>query len=167
MINNEEFNFITEKMMIDGLDYHYNNYIEHRESLHYYIKDMAIEKLDFNRQKFYSMRHEVVSYINRMGQFKAFADYHNKSELLPTILKFMPLRDKITAHRAIDKPRKNDNVPSVIMANNQVHGPVVALWGGNRFILQYKTDKGDLLNFDLIEEHQKIYKEALLLFNDI
>ncbi len=69
------------------------------------------------RTNHHAARHEAVAYINRVGQLAYFfkSDWfgHSVQEKLiaskiPTILALQPIRNKFTAHRQFDSPRKDD-----------------------------------------------------------
>jgi len=89
--------------MIHGLQYHIGKFQDICDEL-----GISTETLHLQ------VRHEVVAYINRMGQFRAFARSSvasargiTKSDT-PTIEKFGIFRDKVSAHRSIDAPKRLD-----------------------------------------------------------
>lgn len=108
--------------MMDALDYHYGNYRKLRAEMRP-VDDLQRRMLEGERhpelveQFFVELRrlkstyqaaiHEVVAYINRLGQFCAFT----KSKLVksrpvcPKTKVFLSVRNKVTAHRSIDDPR--------------------------------------------------------------
>lgn len=87
-----------------GLDYHYSRFMNVLDAL------AAAETTDET-----SLLHEAVAYINRIGQFQSFATSEVVTDVLgdcqamiPKINHLRKFRDKHTAHRSIDKPRKED-----------------------------------------------------------
>jgi hypothetical protein len=141
--------------MMKGMDYHFDNF--------YKCVDEDQEA------------HEVVAYLNRVGQFFDFAcsDYTESKvasplEFLPTICKFIPLRNKHAAHRPLDDPRKNDP------ADQEDHPHYLALMfldgslcdrEGNR-MFQFLDGSGHV-NFTMAKDHPLIMKEAYALIHAI
>lgn len=89
--------------MIHGLQYHIDKFQDICRELGMWTETLHLQ-----------VRHEVVAYVNRMGQFRAFARSGvasargvTKSDT-PTIEKFGIFRDKVSAHRSIDDPRRLD-----------------------------------------------------------
>lgn len=94
--------------MLEGLEYHHDNIIR--------ISD-ALARGDTVPAT--SVDHEAIGYINRFGQFYYFAKSHlvravvvDFAAAIPTICKFMVFRNKTTAHRSIDAPKKDDTEDS-------------------------------------------------------
>jgi hypothetical protein len=94
--------------MMRGMTYHHENFLQ--------LVD-RISKLPFRSgcELKANLIHETVAYVNRLGQFYHFASSSFVSshipdwELrIPTISKFKRIRDKHTAHRSLDKPRRVD-----------------------------------------------------------
>jgi hypothetical protein len=89
--------------MMEGLEYHHDAF------LRLIAKPQAG---DFSAEK--DIIHEVIAYLNRMGQFYYFAKSDFVSRILgstPSIIeieKLSPLRMKNAAHRSYDAPRKED-----------------------------------------------------------
>jgi hypothetical protein len=97
--------------MIDGLEHHYSHFIALVDRL-CTVPAFTNESKAIERQ----LCHEVVAYLNRMGQFyyftkSKFVARHitDATRLIPTIHKFKPLRDKHAAHRSIDYLRPEDS----------------------------------------------------------
>jgi hypothetical protein len=97
--------------MIDGLEHHHSHFMVLVDRL-CTVPAFTNESKAVERQ----LRHEVVAYLNRMGQFyhftkSKFVARHitDATRLIPTILKFKPFRDKYAAHRSIDLPRPEDS----------------------------------------------------------
>jgi hypothetical protein len=92
--------------MMQGLTYHHARFISLVESCHTTAPTIQIAG---------AIRHEVVAYLNRLGQFWAFSESDlvkeccsNPKEILPTFGKLIVFRHKHVAHRSIDKPRSED-----------------------------------------------------------
>ena len=150
--------------MIDGLIYHHSNYIKAMYSLYPFTTETYSNKLkvEKNGMLYKVMRHETIAYLNRLGQFYYFAKSQKSimiCDLMPTIIKFIPLRMKGTAHRALDAPRTNDVEEFSIQLDNLMHGSSKLYFKG-RFILQLRLSNGEFLHFGIIEEHDKIIFEA-------
>lgn len=90
--------------IIEGLEYHHSNWLgivnECRDGLEY---------------KGAVATHEVIAYFNRLGQFYYFARSSwvkarapNAVASLQEVLRLIPFRNKISAHRSIDLPRPED-----------------------------------------------------------
>jgi hypothetical protein len=96
--------------MMLGLDYHHDNFINVVKRL------TEAELTDESRGLKAQLVHEVVAYLNRMGQFHYFMispfvrkQCPDAKTLAPTIEKFLPLRLKHSAHRSIDAPKDDDS----------------------------------------------------------
>jgi len=97
--------------MMKGLDYHHDKFLN-------IISRLA--KVDLNDEAHglkADLLHEVVAYLNRLGQFhyftiSCFVKTHcpTAESLTPTIEHFLVFRHKHSAHRSIDKPQK-ETVP--------------------------------------------------------
>ena len=143
--------------MMNGLDYHYDAYSTNKQRVHY--QDIIL-------------LHDITAYFNRMGQFNSFCNSKfvyealgSGSELIPTITKFMKIRNKATAHRAIDAPRKEDSM--VMQLNNSLI--FSSLTGATRkakdgslsVSIQLKENASDtIITFSLEHEHETIMNEC-------
>lgn len=97
--------------MMRGLEYHNANFcrvVTELASLPF-LDPTALERRLF-------LVHETVAYVNRLGQFYYFASSELVSsavpawsDIIPTIAKFKRVRDKHTAHRSLDVPRRDDD----------------------------------------------------------
>jgi hypothetical protein len=93
--------------MMKGLDYHHANFMK-------IIEKLAIVGMDgIGRDLQVELLHEATAYLNRLGQFYYFltSDFVSKQfptaeSLAPTVTKFVIFRQKYSAHRSIDDPRK-------------------------------------------------------------
>ena len=111
--------------MLGGLDYHHDNFMHAFCLLAPYYERLfsCLRKTNENvsgeslspfptgeeRKLLESLDHEALAYINRLGQFHAFAKSRNLKSLLPRASELMVFRNKHAAHRSIDDPRKEDN----------------------------------------------------------
>ena len=96
--------------MMRGLDYHHENFMKIVSQL--VVAELTDEALGLK----VNLTHEVIAYLNRLGQFHYFliSDFVEEQSpdaktFAPTIEKFLPLRLKHSAHRSIDAPRKEDS----------------------------------------------------------
>jgi hypothetical protein len=92
--------------MMQGLDYHHDNFMKLINRL------VEFDLTDEAHGLKISLSHEVVAYLNRMGQFYYFIDSEfikkhcsTAKSLAPTIDKFFVFRRKHSAHRSIDQRR--------------------------------------------------------------
>ncbi|SMG18942.1 hypothetical protein [Arenibacter troitsensis] len=88
-------NIIGAIDMMEALDYHFNNFIEHGKGA-----------TNINQ------KHEAVAYLNRLGQLYAFtkSDFTKKynsepKAILPKLDELYIFRRKNTAHRSLDAPQ--------------------------------------------------------------
>lgn len=90
--------------MLEGFEYHHDNIIRLSAEL---AKGERVSETNIN--------HEAVAYLNRLGQFYYFtkSDFVGNAisdvdAIIPTIAKFLVFRNKHTAHRSMDAPKKDD-----------------------------------------------------------
>jgi hypothetical protein len=91
--------------MMEGMEYHHDNFVRICGQL---ANGARLDRISLN--------HEAVAYVNRMGQFYAFATskwvkktfIRDPSSLIPTIGRLIVFRRKHAAHRSIDAPRPDD-----------------------------------------------------------
>jgi hypothetical protein len=148
---------------LQGLEYHYNNFINLTQK----INPKSPIDLFTNGKIIKDSSHEMIAYLNRLGQFrefyksKLFNKYRGikKSEMK----KYLYLRDNYSAHRAIDRINHNeqDYYLEILMS-------VGSLWNknGNREF-QYQDKKGKWVRLDLKNEHKLIMKEAYTIIEAI
>ena len=93
--------------MMQGLTYHHARFMSLVESCHTTVPTL---------QTAGALRHEVVAYLNRLGQFWSFSKSDlvkeccpSPEETLPTLSKLIVFRNKHTAHRSIDSPKAEDS----------------------------------------------------------
>ena len=95
ILNKNFLNIQGAVEMMLGLDYHHDNFMR-------IVKRLAeVELTDEARGLEANLTHEVVAYLNRLGQFHYFmisdfvkAQCPNAKTLAPTVEKFLPLRLK-------------------------------------------------------------------------
>jgi hypothetical protein len=86
--------------MIAGLDYHVQSFARLATGP---TRELALHA---------GVDHEAVAYLNRLGQFYAFARSEfvraavpNAMAMIPTVTRLIVFRNKIAAHRSLDAPR--------------------------------------------------------------
>lgn len=133
--------------------------------------------------------HEAVAYINRLGQFYYFATSElvrliiPKPELqLKRISELMIFRNKHSAHRSVDWPKKGDTIenrPYQAMALCSLGGTTwlikepklqvdfkVPMW--KMALRQYQISSGDTwMDFVMERDHPIVISEAYALFQDL
>ncbi len=165
--------------ILKGLEYHFNRYKQFSEKLYNidYSNKLTSKKRKSQRihnHIIYSdMNHEVIAYLNRMGQFYYFANSYevgekikNVEELIPTIVKFIDFRHKQSAHRGTDKQRDGDNSFIMLQFNKVFSGDMVVRIEQN-VVYQLFSGTTNSLQLDLLKEHSKIISEAEELLSKI
>lgn len=112
--------------MLDGLEYHIGKIRTYEKAACRFVANLhslSKTKESFNlaalskRANHHPAVHEAVAYIGRLGQLCAFFESEWFSDVvgeasialkIPSILALMPLRNKHSAHRQQDAPRKDD-----------------------------------------------------------
>lgn len=112
--------------MLDGLEHHIRKIRTYEKAACRYVANLNAltkTKKPFNlsdllkRANYKSVVHDLVAYIGRLGQLSCFfesewfSDVVNESDIalkIPSVLALMPLRNKHSAHRQQDYPRKDD-----------------------------------------------------------
>jgi hypothetical protein len=166
--------------MIGGLEYHYKAFlrlIEQQKIGNFSAEDDVI--------------HEIVAYLNRLGQFYYFA----KSDFVCGILKstpdmveikkILPLRMKNTAHRSYDDPRREDTPELMALqsfgmlslqnfiprdSNNPYELGVddkASKWRKTFQGVQIPLHDGEVCEFFLETDHPKIIQEAFDIFSQV
>lgn len=138
--------------IVNGMKYHFENYLLLEQKLSFYY---TVDYYVTNRELINKMNHESAAFFNRIGQFYYFANSKEVSKYIDNPLdkiskiKFFKIfRDKQSAHRAIDEPRKSD--PRKI---DQLH---------RLFTYQYIIVNGSLLYQIILDEsHSKLQKMSL------
>ncbi len=112
--------------ILDGLEYHIKKIRTYEKRACRFVTDLNVickNKEPFNlpalsrRSNHHPAVHEAVAYIGRLGQLDYFfesdwfGEVVSEAELasgIPSILALIPLRNKHSAHRQQDYPRKDD-----------------------------------------------------------
>ena len=177
--------------MLDGLEYHHTAFMNIIGRLA--GTPFTSEESELCRKQ---LVHEVIAYLNRMGQFYYFAHSSFAKQfvprpdtILPTHVRYKPFRDKHTAHRAIDAPRKEDtpeaqhtyawalsSMGGMGFSPKAGRSPLGSrspfdphfMWRENYFQLQLiGRSPGTALNFSLEKEHPFISMEAYELIEKV
>lgn len=147
--------------IIDWLRYHYNNFrilsLILVES--YTKKTMVGKKLETINK----MKHEATAYINRLWQFYYFVKGIKSDEKtikqIPIIMKFLPLRHKYSAHRAVDIPEWEN--PEYMAQLNRSFSTQFTLIDLELIFQLIWDDTKDDIHFNLLREHENIIREAV------
>jgi len=88
--------------ILAGIEYHYSNFI-----------DLVRQLPSLPGRRFDTVRHEAIAWVNRVGQLHYFCTsplvrQHLANADTPAIDSVLPFRDKHSAHRSIDAPRRED-----------------------------------------------------------
>ena len=95
-----DYTHITGSMQfVEGLEYHYNNFVSHLKAL---ASKACLEDDSM-------LDHEIVAYLNRLGQLYYFVRSLDLLEICPKIVELYLFRKKNTGHRSIDYPLKDDD----------------------------------------------------------
>ncbi|HEU64440.1 MAG TPA: hypothetical protein ENH96_03515 [Chlamydiae bacterium] len=114
-----------------GLEYHYNNFLSH-------LKELAIKK---TLEDDTMLDHEVTAYLNRLGQLSFFLVSQKLMQYCPKIKELLLFRNKNTAHRSIDTPRKEDTLHEQIWQSGALM----------RRIFSGKVNPGNPLEEEMLE----------------
>jgi hypothetical protein len=115
IIKKNELELVGLLDMIDGLKYHFKKFVKMEKIQRKWLKKRFDEQIFFSNGPKKDMIHEIVAYLNRLGQIetlftsKWFVKLIKKKDLAiicPTILALLPLRNKFASHRSIDDPGK-------------------------------------------------------------
>ena len=119
--------------MLSGMDYHLAAVQGHLAAASDYIslsssrlirwEASCLQNVSFNERRpeptaieqehLTQIAHDAVAYINRLGQFYAFAKAKSQNQHLVRAAELLIFRNKHTAHRSIDDPRKEDDYMSM------------------------------------------------------
>jgi hypothetical protein len=149
--------------MMQGLTYHHGRFMNLVEGCHTVVPTI---------QTAGAIRHEVVAYLNRLGQFWTFSrsalvkEYcATPEEILPTFSKLIVFRNKYVAHRSIDMPKAEDtdglqvmNAISLSILGGQLFHPKPNLTAPDLSSVLLKKDS------DWDELRYSLYKNSYLGF---
>ena len=195
LLNTNFLNIQGAVEMMQGLDYHHDNFMKLINRLAEVDLDDEARGLKAN------LLHEVVAYLNRLGQFHYFiistfvtGNCATAKFLTPTIEKFVVFRMKHSAHRSIDKPHGESLHVQQTQAMSMLSiGPKIfetkpgqscnlleakttkdAIehirnnWGKCYWICQLITDgPKDFHNFSIEREHPTIMQEAYAILEQV
>ena len=165
--------FVGALHMIEGFEYHQTQFTKHLQASAGYLgrvdamfallsqdaqpTNIAIPiATETEKSHLEALDHEAIAYLNRVGQFFYFAKSVGKIEAIPTISYLTSFRNKHTAHRSIDAPRKED----------EAHQQMQAMaFGFHRLTLhgmpRYQIiDDGEHKQFCMAEDHPLVMREA-------
>ena len=171
-------NFLTvagAASFLDGLEYHFARYVE-----------IVTRAAAGDESRSESVVHEVVAYMNRLGQFHYFATSDLLKPLVsgvatPTIDELLDFRMKFSAHRSLDKPRRESSATREAQALSlggfgsmwqpkvpKLHWPPPTgseRWRTHHRVFQMKTSEtGDFVNFVMETHHPLVAAEAYDVF---
>lgn len=126
--------------MMAGMDYHHENFC----SLVNQLAQLPFRSAEC-RQLERRAHHEVVAYLNRVGQFYYFgksvlvrgllrAGKRELKDQIPSLISSLPFRHKITAHRSIDFPKECDTGRL-----QEIHAISIGPLGGQMFVPRQST----------------------------
>ncbi len=137
--------------MMNGLDYHHDNFMRIINRLAEVDMSEEADGLKAN------LLHEVVAYLNRLGQFhyfviSTFVRQHCRTptSLTPTVEKFFIFRRKHSAHRSIDQPQnetahvQETQAMSMSSIGGKIFEPKL---GQSCNLLEAKTDADQIAHF--------------------
>ncbi|KAB2911060.1 MAG: hypothetical protein F9K40_01455 [Kofleriaceae bacterium] len=148
--------------MLDGLQYHFENYARHRQAMAPHddavlahqralVVDGSMaepmaravsETLEAAAEPLRGARHEVIAYLNVLGRYYYFA--RGLQPAFTRVVELLPIRHKVTAHRSIDMPKgESDNLRDIqAMALTTLAGHMYSFPGG-RAELSFQVKVGD------------------------
>lgn len=161
ILQNSFINIFGAIEMMKGLTYHHARFMEHITSCYCSAPSLQTEE---------AIRHEAVAYLSRLGQFWMFAESDLVKnlcpaikEVLPTICKFIVFRHKHTAHRSIDKPRKEDSD-----GLKEMNAISLSILGGSLFSLKPGHSQPDLSAMKTESDFKKykchLFNNSYLMF---
>lgn len=131
--------------MMSGMEYHFANFAEECRR----IAASGVKHRDL-------LVHEVVAYLNRMGQFHAFlrSDFVKPSvpsppSVAPTLVRLLILRNKYAAHRSLDAPRDE---PVHVRMNHEL-GMSGGLFRGRPGGKPLEFEDGEIVSFAELDKH--------------
>jgi hypothetical protein len=122
---------------------------------------MTPQDIDYSNK----VAHEAVAYLNRLGQFHAFAKANGQQQLTKTT-ELMLFRNKNAAHRSIDCPRKEDDYLSMWSQATSLGG-FYRMFRGENPIFQIPDHKDAWVEFSILEDHPKILLECMSALESI
>lgn len=163
--------------MICGMQYHFDNFSRNLEFLKDYYKaqhQCAFAFLSGRTEALptftpeqqcseAALQHEVLAYVNRMGQFVTFAKSLGFEPLMPICCELMVFRNKFAAHRSLDAPRGEPLATRVSHATSFGWHQVIE---GSTPVYQI-LDRGGLHQLNLLQDHEAIMAECYAVLETI
>ena len=151
--------------MMDGMEYHFANFNQVHSKLYKGndIQEIA-QAYQYEKDQIHKIKHEIIAYINRVGQFYHFADsdfvksrLQDVNSCMPIIKKLTKFRNKYTAHRSLDKPYKDDDGREIY--HEVSFGQSIIRNADGNLVFKITTAEGDF-DFDPEREHGIIMRES-------
>ena len=168
---NRQTQIIGATFILSGLDYHHDNFLFRYASLSSYAERFVVPRnapwrfpTPEESTTLYSLHHEAVAYINRLGQFYAFAKALDLHQYLPRAEELMVFRHKHTAHRSIDAPRAADT-PDLQAWHAESFG-FAQIWI-NSFPVFQIPDSNRHIQFHMRDDHPVVMDEAFRVLQSI
>lgn len=142
--------------MVQALEYHFGNF----EFLNNRISAPDAENLlDSGRQRLISeAKFEAISYINTVGWINKWLHAHDQSALKCKEIA-ESFRNKFTAHRTVDDPRKGETKEERLLHSLAFTG---TSWNkSGDIVFQIQKKPGDTAQLDISNDHDIICKEIL------
>jgi hypothetical protein len=156
-------------LILEALDYHHDQFETRvRKLAAYYsrpIFDLPNEEpasfydlpTPLERKSLAALDHEAVAYLNRLGQFWYFAKAMRLRNRLTRVAELVAYRNKHTAHRSIDMPRKE----SIVELEAQAMAFGFHRMYVNAYPIYQLLDGGKHIRFTMREDHAIIMDECL------
>ena len=162
-ISDGHLNIVGAIGMLEGLEYHYQNYIKIHKSIKHAKKSWEKDK---------ALKHEIVAYLNRLYQFYKFYDsrfvkgkLNGKAKIRHIRDNLMPLRHNYAGHRKLDMEKMQSsealNLEMLFSAGSQ------RSIQKNELILVFKNYKKETVTLNLINDHPKVARESYLLISQL
>lgn len=172
--------------MMEGMEYHYAAVQNHLTHIQKYIDSLEKRSVRWNdaisrnesfneliptpttteQNHLTQINHEVVAYINRMGQFFSFAKNKSQQMILVRATALKVFRDKHTAHRSIDAPRSGDTYESKWSQAARLGGFYTMMRGGAP-IFRIPDENDNWHEFNIIIDHPILISECMAVLDAI
>ncbi len=186
LLTTNSINIIGAADMMEGLDYHHQNFME-------LFGDVQLGHTTFRASK-PNLTHEIVAYINRVGQFYHFAisaliheTIGSQDSNLTTIKSIVRVRNKHTAHRSIDAPRREsefEKEEQAMLFSGTIFSPRAGLSTKmndseldmdvilqklcqNSFVNFQFHEEAGFFNFSIEEQHPQVMSEAYAIVSKL
>lgn len=168
--DDESIRVVGVVTMLEGLDYHHERFLTLVGELASYFlfkteisPSMSNEDMQrliptsLERKLLRALDDEAVAYFNRLGQLHAFAKGRKLIDCMQKTDQIMVFRNKHTAHRSIDAPRRESKDEQNWQA--MAFGFHLLVQGG--FPIYQIVSDGVHLNFDMRNDHVVVMQEAI------